>query len=538
LTGNNTYAGGTTVLEGTLILDPSAPANSVLGTGPLTFSGGPATLQLRASSALANKPLRVNGYTGVQLSGITTVTDLASLTMSGGYLAFTGPSTLPNAPYYVSLGTGPGSTVSVQGATFSADNNGTGAGTLYLGSLVSTVGFGFFDGTVTLNAPATDFGPGTRVDIGGIGQNSAPIKATLNSNNATALGTATVVNLNHSGATFNVGVSQRISSLWNGAEPGDGGPNTSVNLNPLGTPSQLTIGDGSTDNSASTYSGSIGGAGGSIVLDKAGALTLSGVNTYTGATTVNRGTLRVYGSLATNGAKSTYISAGTDFTTASLVRLALHLGGSYSGLGATAIGNAPGLLSSAAEIRAGHEHIVVSNGVAMQWRVRNSGDAPRLVSDVLNLTGMSILGGHVQTDPFALQMTYNPTVLDGVETVLAADGLIDLAWLDTTLNQPFGLWQNATTGNFGTGLPGDAVQNYQGSWDSFAAANSVTDSNVGNFLGSYGVDVASHTVWAVVNHNSQFAVVPEPSSFFLITIGAAAGFAIRRRNQHCGRIRV
>ena len=62
----------------------------------------------------------------------------------------------------------------------------------------------------------------------------------------------------------------------------------------------------------------------------------------------------------------------------------------------------------------------------------------------------------------------------------------------------------------------------QSSWDAFASANSVTDANVGDFLGSYGVDVSTHTVWAVVNHNSQFSVVPEPTSLTLFALGAIA----------------
>ena len=59
----------------------------------------------------------------------------------------------------------------------------------------------------------------------------------------------------------------------------------------------------------------------------------------------------------------------------------------------------------------------------------------------------------------------------------------------------------------------------------------ISDSNVGNFLGSYGVDIATHTVWAVVDHNSRFAVVPEPSSLILLAIGALiVGFApVHRR---------
>jgi hypothetical protein len=76
--------------------------------------------------------------------------------------------------------------------------------------------------------------------------------------------------------------------------------------------------------------------------------------------------------------------------------------------------------------------------------------------------------------------------------------------------------------NSASGLPGSVFTNVQSSWDDFAAANAITDANVGNFLGSYGVDVAHHTVWAVVDHDGQFAVVPEPSSAALLAMGCLA----------------
>ena len=38
-------------------------------------------------------------------------------------------------------------------------------------------------------------------------------------------------------------------------------------------------------------------------------------------------------------------------------------------------------------------------------------------------------------------------------------------------------------------------------------------------LGDWGVNTANDTVWAVVNHNSDFAVVPEPSTLALLAAG-------------------
>ena len=77
-----------------------------------------------------------------------------------------------------------------------------------------------------------------------------------------------------------------------------------------------------------------------------------------------------------------------------------------------------------------------------------------------------------------------------------------------------GLWLNAIEGNFGLNT---GPQNVQGKW------------TPGLPLGSWGVNVDRNTVWAVVDHNSQFASAPEPATLALLAMGAVA--ALRRRRH-------
>ncbi len=176
-----------------------------------------------------------------------------------------------------------------------------------------------------------------------------------------------------------------------------------------------------------------------------------------------------------------------------------------------------------------------------------------LISNVLNVGGMSTTSAEpVQSDPFVLQMNYASALLAN-EAVAASTGQIYLAWLNPNGGgSNLAEWQNATGGNFGSkgADVGSLGLDFQGSFNAYltdeetldptnfpgdpAAAN-LTNGELNLLLGAYGVDTSNNSAWAVLNHNSEFAVtnanpVPEPSTIALAAFALLAGlFALRHR---------
>jgi autotransporter-associated beta strand protein len=305
-----------------------------------------------------------------------------------------------------------------------------------------------------------------------------------------------------------------------------------------------------------------GGVGYGISVTGPGTVVLPGANTYGGTTQVTGGTLMVTGSLANE--SSAYVLIGPSPTAPTtiaadspLVQLAVAPNASYAGIGSSMIGD----LQTTADILGG-TNTIGSGFVNMQWRQRASNEMyggnptspplptvfSQLISDVINLFGMSTASGEpVQTDPFVLQMSYAASLLKN-ESAQAANGAIYLAWLNPTGAGPTTPeWQNAITGNFGpVGADvGTLGVDYQGSFSSFLTAEeamnpgdfpsdptaaNLTNAELNLLMDAYGVDISNHDAWAVVNHNSEFAVVPEPSSIILAAFGLLGClWAMRRR---------
>lgn len=103
-------------------------------------------------------------------------------------------------------------------------------------------------------------------------------------------------------------------------------------------------------------------------------------------------------------------------------------------------------------------------------------------SDILLLRGMSASLGSTQTDIFALSLTYDKTKVTDAQVQA---GTFALAAPDDNGN-----WTNAVSRS-----TGGTKKFVLGPWKSSYP------------LGTYGVDTASGTVWAVVNYNGYFAAV-------------------------------
>jgi hypothetical protein len=117
------------------------------------------------------------------------------------------------------------------------------------------------------------------------------------------------------------------------------------------------------------------------------------------------------------------------------------------------------------------------------WTPQDPGTRKRdddLASDILTLWGMADLGSD-QTDTYTLSMSYDH---ERVRPLHLGSGGFGIATKDGSGN-----WVNAVDMN-----SGGAKKFVVGPWEP------------GNKLGTYGVDPSTHTAWAVVNHNGDFAV--------------------------------
>ncbi len=333
--------GGTTLTNWTddsdaVFATPTSGASSLL-----TVANG-STIKVRSiavQSSGQNPTFRATGTGAIQLS-----------TSSGNALTNSGGSGLTIDAPLILAGTNAG--------YFS----NTGAGTLTINGDISESGGSrvvrILSGTVSLNGTNSTTG-GTKVGAG----------ATMSASKAGAIGSGVIgLEANAAGTTgFKANFSAN-GTLSNAVTVGLGGDGTSTGVTisstgagavlfsnsasvgwgtaPVGGGAKLgalTLKFSGTSTASNTFAGAIGDSGTgsnitSVVKDEAGTWTLSGNNTYTGATTVSAGTLLVNGSIVST---TTVNSGGTLGGTGTMGAVAVNSGGKLSagsGIGTLATG--------------------------------------------------------------------------------------------------------------------------------------------------------------------------------------------------------
>ncbi len=545
LSANNSYGGNTTISAGAV-----KAANNHAFSGGTIFDNASAGIQLANGITIGNMIVAAPGA-----NEFADVPPAGAVGTISGAVSVTGSSN----QYRVGV-SGTNATVILTGANTASGimlitrGNVVFAGS---GSLVNSkqaVSIGRSSATATLGFTVQDNAlvQGVGLNFGGLGGTLDDLTTTVNllgngtlsagsgaiNVNNNAIGGAVTFNMSGNstltGATFTAtGANQGQTILnFNGgtivATAGDGAAVFFPALGPTVTPLKanvlaggITVNDGGFGITIAQPLVNGSGTDGGFPKMGGGSVTLAANETYNGPTRVNAGDLIVTGSILNDSSLNVFITPDASGGT-TLVR-DIGAAASYAGWGSAAAND----LQTRADIRAGKNAVNNANGesVTMAWRPRQAGEiggvgGTAIVSDVLMLSGMENSGTEAgQTDPFALQMTYTGS----------ANGALQLGWLNGS-----GVWVNATAGDFGTGLAGDVFTNIHGTWDAFAAAHGITDANIGNFLGSWGVDTVSGQVWAVVNHNSTFAVesvsaVPEPCGLGILAVAGPMLLARRRR---------
>lgn len=274
------------------------------------------------------------------------------------------------------------------------------------------------------------------------------------------------------------------------------------------------------------YSGRLHDGSGTLQLVRTGTgtQTLSGDNnTYTGGTTVRGGTLIAghdsalgSGGVVLTGANEAVLRISGDVTIGNSVTFSNTHGDSRverevnngnafdTGTSGLFSSGFDGGINTVVQFLGGEASAERTLATGFSTTSTASNDALR-ISDVLSLTGTG-------DDVFALQLQA-PT--------MSAEGDNFLGWFNGVS------WVNAIDGN--SMLGGSAVQGFEGSFVASAAAATA------DYLGSWGFDVNANTVWAVLDHNSQFAVIPEPGSLILLGSALLVFLTLTPRRRQSGK---
>lgn len=311
-TGSESYTGGTTVTAGTLQI---GGANNVLPSGtPVSVSSGATLLYSTSSSETINNNTSGTGTwtfaagtptTNYTLTGTNNSGFSGTMNINSGQLSLTASSgASPSSSSVINVADG--ATLALGGGTLNSNLTISGLGLGNSGAIHFQQGKATIEGNVTLVANSMIFGQTASNGDTVAGNISGPYQLQLQTGTIALTGSNTYGSTLISGASVYTDAPSALSSgtlvmssgslVMNGNSfsvsslSGSGGQILNTNASSVAT---LTVGS---DNSSTTFSGTLAdGGAASLALTKigAGSVTLSGSNSFSGATTISAGTLQV-----------------------------------------------------------------------------------------------------------------------------------------------------------------------------------------------------------------------------------------------------
>ena len=483
LTGTNTFTGGTTINRGAVTV---SGAGSLASTGLLAMDGGTfnynpssaATQTLASLSTLSNVPYGGYNVVDVGANGTLATTTIARTADTGAIFGFndttSGTITTKTANTNGILGAwavmGSGTTLSYVTSAGTGTANAAGAVTAYSGATVATAA-GVTSGTTNY-----DYSLGGTLNLS-VASSAFTLRSTGAATTITAASGLTLQGLMNAG-TGSLTISSGTITIGSGT-------GASREFDVISNGQNITINSVIAESGGASYF-AYGGP-------SAGVLTLSGANTYTGATFVDSGTLALTGA-GTLGAGSAGLS----------VLATLDLGGTSQNVGALngygVITNSAGSTTSTLTLGNG-TNATPANG-SFSGVIQDNAGSGGTVALAKNGTGWEVLNG---ANTFSGGVTINSGMLIvnslssvGTAQPLGKGGLVTLA--GTSVGGP-GILQytggtgtlsqavTVATGKFGT------IYNFGGGVLTLAGAiskdGSVLNLTGGKFVETGGISGAS-----------------------------------------------
>lgn len=443
LGGNNTYSGATSINAGTLQL---GAANRIANNSAVTVATG-ASLALNGfaetlgslsgdgSITLGSGSLTVgSGNVSSTFNGV--ISGTGGLTKGG-----TGTFTLGGANTWSGATSITGGTLQLGGSERIANNSAVtlSAGTtLALSGFNESVGSLAGSGTVSLGAGTLTTGlNGTSTTYSGVLAGTGTVTK-LGAGTFTLSGVNTFTGaLNVQAGTLGFGSANRLTG-GNAVTISPGASlllnNNSQTLGSLSGTGNVTLGSGTltsgTNGGSTAYGGVISGTGG-LAKSGTGVLTLTGANTYTGATTINAGTLRLGAAERLSNSSALNVLAGATFD----LNGSSETVASMAGAGSIQLGTSGATLATAG-----------TTTTAFSGVLAGTGNLTKGGTGTLTLSGANSYTGATQVNAGTL-IAANATALGGTATgTTVASG--------ATLRV-----SNAAVGNENVTLSGNGVSN-------------------------------------------------------------------------------